>query len=119
MGSILRQQRISLSLTLRELAAESGVSSSLLDRIELGERVPTAHVLKRIAGPLGFNESELFVLAGYLSHGSPPVVGNGPASNREQLDPWVATMLSQEPVEVQRAAIGILSILRILSRNVE
>jgi len=106
-------------LTFRELAAESGLSSSLLDRIEIGERFPTAHLLKRIAKPFGFDEKELFVLAGYLSYGTPQVVSDSLASGPEQLDPWVSAMLSREPVEVQRTVIGILSILKTLSRTVE
>ncbi|MDP3880414.1 MAG: XRE family transcriptional regulator, partial [Dehalococcoidales bacterium] len=58
------------------------------------------------------NESELFLLAGYLS---PPMSGieeEKPRYSGGQLDPYVTRMLSQEPVEVQRTVIGILSILK-------
>jgi len=44
----------------------AGVSASHLGRIERGERFPSGSVLRRIAGPLGFEEDELFTLAGYL-----------------------------------------------------
>jgi len=44
----------------------SGVSSSHLRRIERGERFPSAAILRKIAKPLGFSESELLSLADYL-----------------------------------------------------
>jgi len=70
-GTILKQQRISLPLTLQELAGKAEVSASHLGRIERGERFPSAHILRKIAAPLGFEENELFTLAGYLSSQSP------------------------------------------------
>ena len=66
LGKIIKQQRLSIPLTLQELTAKSGVSSSHLGRIERGERFPSAHVLRKIARPLGFEENELFTLANYL-----------------------------------------------------
>ena len=67
LGRIIKQQRITIQLTLQELAAKAGVSASHLGRIERGERFPSAHILRKIATPLGFEEDELFTLAGYLS----------------------------------------------------
>jgi len=66
-GLIIKQQRISTPLTLQELSKKAEVSASHLGRIERGERFPSAHILRKIAGPLGFEENELFTLAGYLS----------------------------------------------------
>ncbi len=117
LGKILRQQRISLSLTLRDLAAKSGVSASHLRRIERGERFPSGHVLQRISKPLGFGENEIFTLAGYLSPqqaGSPDEMDTYGAGH---LDPLVARMLAVEPVEVQRAVVGILTILKSVARD--
>ena len=109
---------MSVPLTLRELSVTSGVSASHLGRIERGERFPSAHVLRKIAKPLGFEEDELFTLAGYLSSSAPSVA----ESRREYigggLDPHVARMLAQEPPEVQRAVIGILSILKTIARGI-
>ncbi|MDP6501613.1 MAG: helix-turn-helix transcriptional regulator [Dehalococcoidales bacterium] len=48
---------MSLSITLRELAAASNVSASHLGRIERGECFPSAHVLQRISDPLGFKKT--------------------------------------------------------------
>jgi len=118
LGRILKQQRVSLPLTLRDLSAMSGVSASHLGRIERGERFPSGSVLRRIASPLGFEEDELFTLAGYLS---PQQVGVAESrveyGRRGDLDPYVARVLAQEPVDVQRAVIGILSILNSIAKT--
>ena len=63
---IIKQQRIARGLTLGQLATISGVSSSHLSRIEKGERFPSARTLRKIAQPVGLNETELFALAGCL-----------------------------------------------------
>ncbi len=117
LGKILKQQRLSRSLTLQKLTALSGVSASHLGRIERGERFPSAHILQKIAKPLGFEEDELFTLAGYLSPQSPMVGENVPSYRSDRLDPYVARVLSQEPVEIQRAVIGILTILKSIARD--
>jgi len=119
LGKILKQQRITVPLTLQELAATSGVSSSHLGRIERGERFPSARILRKIAKPLGFDEDELFTLAGFLSPQTSGVAEeSSPGYTTRQLDPYVARMLAEEPAEVQRAVIGILSILKSLARSI-
>jgi len=117
LGAILKQQRIAASLTLQKLADKSGVSTSHLGRIERGERFPSAHILKKIAKPLGFSEDELFTLAGYLSPQMPAVAEKVTIYQHQRLDPYVARVLAQEPVEIQRAVLGILSILKSFARN--
>jgi len=117
LGLLLKQQRLRIPLTLRELTDLSGVSSSHIGRIERGERFPSASILRRIAKPLGFEEDELFTLAGYLSPTSPGVAESHPAYSGRQLDPYVAKMLSEEPAEVQRAVIGILSMLKSIAKS--
>ena len=118
-GTILKQQRISLPLTLQELANKAKVSASHLGRIERGERFPSAHILRKIAAPLGFEENELFTLAGYLSSESPQTAERVPSYGSGQLDPYVARVLSQEPPEVQRAVIGILTMLRSIAKSMD
>ena len=117
LGKVIKQQRVMTPLTLQELAAKAGISPSHLGRIERGERFPSAHILRKIAKPLGFEENELFTLAGYLSPGSPFVAEEGVEYRGERLDPYVAKMLAQEPVDLQRAVIGILAILKSISRG--
>ena len=119
LASILKQQRISLLLTVDELAARSGVSASHLSRVERGKRFPSAHILRKIAKPLGFDEDELFMLAGFLSRHPSTITKKDLASSSNRLDPYVASLLAQEPVETQRAVIGILSILKSLGKSVE
>jgi len=117
LGLLLKQQRLRIPLTLRELTDLSGVSSSHIGRIERGERFPSASILRRIAKPLGFEEDELFTLAGYLSPTSPGIAEAHPAYSGRQLDPYVAKVLAEEPAEVQRAVIGILSMLKSIAKN--
>jgi len=118
LGKLIKQQRISIPLTLQELAAKSGVSPSHLGRIERGERFPSAHILRRIASPLGFEENELFTLAGYLSLQSPGINETDLPRRSEGLDPYVGRVLGQEPVEIQRAVIGILTMLKSIARSI-
>jgi len=117
LGEIIRRQRVALPLTQQELAAMTGVSPSYLGRIERGERYPSARVLRRIAKPLGFGEDELFTLAGYLSRRSPGVAREEPDNTGGQSDPYVVRLLAQEPIEVQRAVIAILTILKDIARS--
>ena len=118
LGGILKQQRLSVPLTLQELANMSGVSASHLGRIERGERFPSAHILQKIAKPLDFEEDELFTLAGYLSH-QPSMVAEGDSgySDGGQLDPYVARVLAHESTEVQRAVVGLLSVLKSIAKG--
>jgi len=115
LARILRQRRVMIPLTLKELTAMSGVSSSHLGRIERGERFPSAHILRKIAKPLGFEEDKLFRLAGYLSPQPSTTVESETQLGR--LDPYVAAVLSQEPVETQRAVITLLTVLKSMARG--
>lgn len=64
---IIREQRKSLSLSLKQLSKMSGVSVAHLGRIEQGSRRPSVRTLQKIAEPLGFDLDELLVMAGLLS----------------------------------------------------
>jgi len=111
LGRLIKQQRFMNKLTLRQLSDKSGVSPSHLARIERGERFPSGCILRKIAKPLGFDESELLILAGYLS----PRPATGEAPNIGQLDPYLVAMLSREPVEIQRAVVTILSVIKTMA----
>lgn len=110
-GKTLKQRRLMLKLTLRELAAKSGVSVSHLARVERGERFPSVHILRKIAKPLGLDESLRMIMAGYL----PPE-----PSEEHRLykgfDPYVARVLSEEPVQVQRTVVALPTILKNIAR---
>lgn len=117
LGRIIKQQRIAVPLTLRELASASGVSASHLGRIERGERFPSGRTLQRIAQPLGFNEDDLFTSAGFLSSSLADDAKEESGHTISRLDPYVAKVLAEEPFELQRSAIGVLHILKCLARS--
>jgi len=110
LGKILKQRRSMIPLTLQELAGVAGVSASHLGRIERGERFPSARVLRKIAKHLEFDEGELFILAEYMSPQSRNTIGNETQPGR--LDPYVASILSQEPLEIQRAVTALLIVMK-------
>ena len=114
LGRILKQRRAMIQLTLGELAASADVSSSHLGRIERGERYPSARILRRLARPLNFEETELMSLAGYLSPESTAATQN---TGCMQLDPYVSMVLSQEPAEVQRTVVAVLTVLKSMARS--
>ena len=116
LGRIIKQQRLISGLTLRELADSSGVSSSHIGRIERGERFPSAHALHRIARHLGFEEEELFTLAGYFTPQPLTAAESRAADSVAQLDPLVARALAQETVEVQRLSLVILTLLKSIAK---
>jgi len=119
LGRIIKQQRIATGLTLKELSARSGISPSHLGRVERGKRFPSAHILQRIAKPLGFEESELFALAGYLSLGPATEADMTTGNTASRLDPLVARMLVQESTELQHAVIAILTMLKNIAKSLE
>ena len=51
-GTRLREERVGAGLTLRDLAAKTELSVSLLSQLERGATSPSIHSLKRIAGAL-------------------------------------------------------------------
>lgn len=106
-----------MPLTLQELADQAHVSPSHLGRIERGERFPSARILRKIAKPLGFQEDEIFTLAGYLSPQPGSISEEQPGYSGGRLDPYVSKVLSREPIEVQHAVIGILSMLKSIARS--
>ena len=116
LGRIIKQQRIIMSLTLGELSRRSSVSPAHLVRIEKGERFPSARTLLRIAKPLGFDERELFTQAGYLSPSSSSVAKEKVDYTIPRLDPEVAGLLGEEPLEVQRTVINILTTLKSIAK---
>lgn len=114
LGKMLRQRRVMIPMTLKDLATKSGVSGSHVGRIERGSRFPSARILGKLAKPLGFNEDELFTLAGFLTP-QPSEKVERPSVG--QLDPSVVALLSQETVEIQRAVLAILTVLKSIAKG--
>jgi len=115
-GKTLKQRRLSLELTLRGLAAKSGVSASHLGRVERGDRFPSGHILRKIAKPLELDESLLMTIAGYLPPQPSSETGEEPGLYR-RLDPYVAKVLSEEPVHIQRAVLSLLTIVKTIAES--
>jgi hypothetical protein len=59
-------------------------------------------------------EAELMSLAGYLS---PEPATASKSTGPVQLDPYVSMVLSQEPVEVQRTVVTILTVLKGMAKS--
>lgn len=110
---IIKQRRLMRGFTLEQLGEISGVSPSHLGRIERGERFPSARILRKLAKPLGFSEVDLFTIADFLPPQSSMEIDK---VNVRQLDPYVASVLSQEPVETQRAVVTILIVMKSVAR---
>ena len=66
-----------------------------------------------MAQPLGFEVDELLSLAGLLPH----ILSPANQDDFGELDPYVATVLSQESVEVQRTVIAVLTLLKGIARG--
>jgi transcriptional regulator with XRE-family HTH domain len=66
LGDYVREQRLSASLSLRQLAAQTGVSNPYLSQIERGLRRPSAEVLQQLARALRISAETLYVRAGIL-----------------------------------------------------
>jgi len=62
-------------------------------------------------------KAELFTLASYLSPQPHSIGEMEPPPNSKRLDPYVARVLEQEPVDVQRTVVRILTILKNIARS--
>ena len=58
-GEHLRSLRETLSLTLKNVAEQIGIDTSLLAKIERNERQPTKQIIKQVAEFFKCNEQEL------------------------------------------------------------
>ncbi len=67
LGDYLREQRLAASLSLRQLADQTGVSNPYLSQIERGLRRPSAEVLQQLAKALRISAETLYVRAGILN----------------------------------------------------
>jgi len=67
LGDYLREQRLAASLSLRQLAEQTGVSNPYLSQIERGLRRPSAEVLQQLAKALRVSAETLYVRAGILN----------------------------------------------------
>lgn len=68
-GFYLRDQRVKLSLSLNNVCEQTGITTTRLNRIELGQvNEPSPEVLKKLAGFYKIDLIYLYKLAGYLDN---------------------------------------------------
>jgi transcriptional regulator with XRE-family HTH domain len=63
LAAAVQQARVALDLSVNALAERSGVSRTMIGKIERGEAQPTAVLLGRLSGALGMTLSELVARA--------------------------------------------------------
>ena len=68
-GSFIRDLRENAQVSVRQLAARSGVSNPYLSQVERGLRKPSADVLNQIAKALRVSAEVLYIQAGILEPG--------------------------------------------------
>ena len=66
LGEFIAGQRRAAQLSLRQLAAQTGISNPYLSQIERGLRKPSAEVLQQLAKTLRVSAETLYVRAGIL-----------------------------------------------------
>jgi transcriptional regulator with XRE-family HTH domain len=66
LGEFIAGQRRAAQLSLRQLAAQTGISNPYLSQIERGIRKPSADVLQQLAKALRVSAETLYVRAGIL-----------------------------------------------------
>jgi transcriptional regulator with XRE-family HTH domain len=66
LGALLRAQRVSAELSLRELADRTNVSNAYLSELERGLHEPSLRVLRAIASALGTSLASTLATAGVL-----------------------------------------------------
>jgi transcriptional regulator with XRE-family HTH domain len=105
LGALIRAQRVTAGLSLRELAELTKVSNAYLSQIERGLHEPSISVLGAIAAALDVSLEALLAQAGLLAP-----VGGGDGAGALVRDTEAAIMSDPELSEAQRVAL--LSIYR-------
>src|SRR5579859_5509379 len=80
LGDRIRKRRVELTLGLRALAADLGVSPSYVSDIENDRRVPSEDVLKAIGARLLLDYDELMALAGRFGEDADRYMRRTPAA---------------------------------------
>jgi transcriptional regulator with XRE-family HTH domain len=99
LGAFIRAQRLTAGLSLRDLAARTGVSNAYLSQVERGLHEPSITVLRSIADALELPLESLLARAGVLDR--------APGEGRSALvrDTEAAILQDPELSEPQRVAL--------------
>jgi transcriptional regulator with XRE-family HTH domain len=101
LGALLRGERLAKGLSLRDLAARTGVSNAYLSELERGRHEPSLSILRAIASALETPLGPVLVRAGVLD--------DGEAMDRA-LD--TETAIERDPALTEPQRIALLSVYR-------
>jgi len=106
LGALIRAQRVTAGLTLRELSERTKVSNAYLSQIERGLHEPSISVLDAIGAALGVSLETLLARAGLLA---PECVSDG---ERGALVPDTEAAILADPQLSEPQRLALLSIYR-------
>lgn len=66
LGALIRDKRISFSMSLATLAAELKVTKGYLSRLENGKAIPSRNIIEKLSHILHQDPTQLLILGGYL-----------------------------------------------------
>lgn len=106
LGDYLREQRLTKSLSVRQLSALAGVSNPYLSQIERGVKRPSAEILQQIARGLSISAETLYVQAGLLD--PKDAVAEAGATTRAAIntDPALTSRQRQTLLEIYDSFAG-------------
>lgn len=104
LGEYLKEQRVAAQLSVRQLAAQAGVSNPYLSQIERGLRRPSAEVLQQIAKALRISAEQLYIRAGIVD----PHAGAGSSVELAVLgDPGLTERQKQSLLDVYASFLAL------------
>ena len=104
----IKQQRLKIALTQKELANEVGVSTSMINQIESGRSQPSYETAKKIFEVLANKESQSSYTAGQLC--SQTIVHITPSNTlHDAIKKMRKSFISQIPVFDGKKPVGVIS----------
>jgi len=103
LGALLRAQRVSAALSLRELSALTDVSNAYLSELERGLHEPSLRVLRSIASALGMPLGPMLASSGVLGEDE---------SARAPEAGGTEAAISRDPALTEPQRIALLSVYR-------
>jgi transcriptional regulator with XRE-family HTH domain len=104
LGALLRAQRVSAAMSLRELGARTKVSNAYLSELERGLHEPSLRVLRAIAAALGTPLGPLLASAG--------VLGDSEQTDRRVGVGETEAAILRDPALSEPQRIALLSVYR-------
>lgn len=104
LGAVLREQRMSAAISLRELAARTNVSNAYLSELERGLHEPSLRVLRAIASALGTPLGPMLARAG--------VLGDEEEDERASVVVDTEAAILRDPALSEPQRIALLSVYR-------